>query len=171
MLPGGMPMLPLVTPMVTVPAEGLDEFRTLLRTHAVFDLQDAKRRARHAPKAQRMAQAARDLVGDSSDAAWASLAGSAYALLMRKEATDWTQWLSGARSDIKRRLVPGFFRRAFNTKFDDPRIDGEIARRIFPSILRHFSVELDTFAPTEIEQALDATWMQLQERRPFRSRF
>lgn len=37
--------------------------RTLLQTHAVFELQDAKRRARHAPKAQRMAQAARDLVG------------------------------------------------------------------------------------------------------------
>lgn len=162
--------LPLKLPKVELPAEGVDEVQALLRQYARADMAEARARAAQAPGARQMAQAAAHAVGSNADAAWTSLAGAAFQLLLGRPAQDWTKWLGEARSGVQRALVPGFFRRLLVTKFDNDSIDGELARRAFPRILRAFGHRDLQLAMGSRDHVVNEALQQLQQRRPFRSR-
>lgn len=163
--------LPLKLAKVELPAEGIDELRALLRQHSQTDLAEARSRAAQAPRASQMAQAAAAAVGSNADAAWASLAGAAFQLLLNRPAEDWTKWLTEARGSVQRGLVPGFFRRLLVTKFDNDSINGELARRAFPRILRAFGHRDLQLAVGARDHVVQEALHQLAQRRPFRSRF
>jgi hypothetical protein len=56
-------------------------------------------------------------------------------------------------------------------KFNDTKIDGELARRVFVRILRQFGRQRTELTTHDIQETLRESLEQMRERRPYRSRF
>jgi len=162
---------------VVIPAEGLDGLLDDTKAAISSNEADAATRAANSAGAQLMAKAARSLASSpNSDLAWSGFASQAWRNLgMRgikgRGAVKWPIMSKNLRQFMKKKLVPEFFKRTLVTHFDDSRLDGELARRLVPSIMRRFADRTRELTDSDVELAFGDALDQLSQNRPYRSRF
>ena len=157
---------------IVIPAEGLDDLVVDMRAALRGCSADGKKRARRGRDTQRLSEVARRLAaaGPGDDSAWVNFGADAWRFL-RMKGQKWPDLVSSLRKEIRKSLVPGFFKRNFNTSFDDRKIDGAIARRLLPLITRRFADDSRTLAGADIKQVSSEAMGILERDRPYRSRF
>jgi hypothetical protein len=161
----------LTLPQFELPPEGVDELLAACRLHARRELSAARSRARLAARTEKLSAAAAALVASSShDTSWTTFADQASILLtMRKSA--WRTLRADLRGQVKKAFVPGRVDRLIRKRFDVPRIDGALSRRLVPPILRRFGDGSGRLTPSDLATALHEATVLLEEDRPYRSRF
>jgi GTP-binding protein EngB required for normal cell division len=157
---------------VVLPPEGLDLLIEDVRACVAKVHDDGKLRAQKSRGALRLAQVARWLVkeGTRNDPAWISFAAEAWVSL-RMQGQKWQDLLKQQRKTVEKKLVPSFFARNFNTRFEVQKIDGAIARRIIPFIMRRFADNTSRVTDSDIAQVSTEAASFLERDRPYRARF
>ncbi len=163
--------LPLEIGNISLPVQGVSELPALLAGFASRDAQEGVVRARQGKKIRLIADLAHDLAATNADVAWALLARVTYTLLLPDPKMTWSVWLDTASSRVRRSLVPGFFQRHLLTKFDNAKIDGHLARRVFPRILRKFAKPGTQSSDLGMDYVVAEALDQCETERPYRSRF
>lgn len=156
---------------VVLPTEGLPQLLEDMKSCITGDTTDAKRRAHSAGVAQYLASIARRL-GTSSgndDSAWINFASEAWRSLRLKP--KWSAFLKQQRNNIQKLLVPKLLKRTFNTKFEPTKIEGAIARRLIPVVMRRFAEGSRALSASDVNQACVEAAAILKTDRPYRSRF
>lgn len=156
----------------TVPPEGLAELLADLRASVTWNELEAIRRASNSIKTSALSTSARSLAasGGKSDIAWISFAAAASTLLnMRPQ--EWETLVVSIRDGLRKDMVPGFFQRVLFTKFDHTKIDGAIARRLIPLIMKRFADRSASLQAGDVAQASREAKELLSSDRPYRGRF
>jgi hypothetical protein len=164
--------LPLQVPGVAIPAEGLDALIGDLRSAVAKKTDFGRLRARHSYNMSRLSGTARNLASTAApdEAAWVSFVEEAW-LLLGMQGAKWEDFLGRQRKFVKKSLVPEFWKRTMNTRFDNGRIDGALARRILPFIMRRFGDATRVLKTEDVNQANTEALATLASDRPYRSRF
>ncbi|HYG48605.1 MAG TPA: GTPase domain-containing protein [Allosphingosinicella sp.] len=157
---------------VVIPPEGLETLQAKLHEMNVASPVEAQRRAAFGMRAAALSDAARTLAaaGGSLDAHWCSFASAAMCLIPL-QGKAWSELQREMRDRVRRSFVPNIFRRNFLTRFDYPRIDGAIARRTVPLIVRSFGNRSGRLSETDLTLAAQEAVQLLESDRPYRSRF
>lgn len=156
---------------LAIPPEGIETLEDEFRRCASWSAAEARMRAGTAMQTEQLSTAARALAatGGKSDRPWLDFAAASLTLLSR--APRWDDLVRFLRNQIRSAYVPGAFRRTFLTKFDNERIDGAVARRLVPIIVRRFGDRTGLLTPEDHRQAHEEAKALLDSNRPYRSRF
>jgi energy-coupling factor transporter ATP-binding protein EcfA2 len=157
---------------IVIPAEGLDQLLGDMYTAASKSPAADGWRARKGREALYLADLARHLAytGSTDDALWIRFGHDAFQHL-GMTGVKWKNLTMMARKQVQRSLVPNFFARNLNSSFDNQKIDGAVARRIVPVVMRRFADNSLSLNPVDINTALAEAISILQKERPYRSRF
>ena len=147
--------LPATYSTFTLPAEGVTEIKDDIRRAVAKSRTQVNRRAQRGRNAQALANSARRLAatGAKSDSAWTGFAREAW-LSLDMRGKKWETLIKEQREQVKRLIVPGFFKRTLNTRFDDGKIDAAIARRLLPIMMRRFADESGSLLASDFIQLI-----------------
>jgi GTP-binding protein EngB required for normal cell division len=157
---------------IVIPPQGLDALQAKLHEANVASPVEALRRAGFGIRAAALSDAARTLAaaGGKDDAHWCAFAAAAIWLLPQQE-KPWTELQREMRDTVRRTFVPNIFRRNVLTRFDYVRIDGAVARRAVPLIVRSFGDRSGRLGIADLSRAAHEAVQLLEQDRPYRSRF
>jgi hypothetical protein len=156
-----------------IPREGLDGLVKALRNHQGWNADAARRRQVFSSATEELAASARSLAASQTDTAWRGFAQSAYEVMFRPGENDlqWRTLIEALRDRVRKSLAPEFLDRVVLKKFDNAKIDGAVARRLVPSIVRTFAAGRRMLSELEVGKAVGEATLLMEHDPPYRSRF
>lgn len=157
---------------LVIPAMGLDEILIAIRSVPTWTVASAQERGRTAMKTEALSLSARQLAATfgQNPYAWINFGAAAMSLL-DQETLGWYTTLSELRARTRRHYVPNVLVRNLFTKFDENRIDSTNASHIVPLIMKRFGDGSRRLQDSDIERAWTQAIYQLENDKPYRSRF
>jgi GTP-binding protein EngB required for normal cell division len=123
-------------------------------------------------KTKNLSRCARELAAstDDADEKWIPFVRAAYGLLDEKK-VPWSIAIARLKKDLKRKLVPEFFKRTLFTSFDDKKIEGVLCRRMISPVIKRFSDGSHNLSENDFGVIATEAISSLEFDRPFRSIF